>query len=1519
MADDSKDIKKNLTVFLKSEGIAETIADLKKLGKTTSEAEKELEDYVKQMGFVTKSSYVYNKAALDLKQSLGILGGSLGKVMSLIGGGLGIKQGINALGSYESAILNVTAAYTKYGQGAAQLETRMTSLSKTINMTRIDIMELAAQYEKAFIYTSNLDNFEKLLKNIQNVTGANTQKMKEMTNTLSSLSNLYPELQSSIENLTEADKKRIQYSIAGSSLISLSEKKAIMDYLSGSNKMSAADEERKKRAIEYTRIMGDFESLWQDIAITVGTSFMPLLKIIRDFLVEHKTLIMSVTKTAGTLGMVFVAVSTSIGLIVGGLKTAAALMATMKTIGNVFGNGGPGSAPGGKSGGISGILSSLVKRDGSSPASALYVIDANGMLGGLGIGGAGGANGIVPGKPGWNGNTLTGSGGGAYDIAGMEKQVTKGIIDIKKKEYGVFFKNIKSEFGKITSNITNGLKNAFKGLGNIGGDGGRVGRGSLGKAGLAFAGGQIASSLGDLAVDSSRDENGKTTSVAGEIGGTALKVGGRAAQGAAIGSIIPGVGTLIGGVAGGAYGVYEATTKAPEGSFINDAMVGVGDAFAENPLTTSASMAVPGATAGMVGGKMQSRKAEREKQAEYLEKQDEALKAITKVRSNKLLREAMSGYEDNSPDYVKSRDEDIGGKQWLAVDEERRRVMEKNAEQAGAFSSLSERQMSMGIKMGDSGLKEEAKGNLQSYAKSMDQNKSAATMKSRDLNILKEKTKKEIIDQTKKDVTDSFTKSAKLNNIKVDPKKMDAEIEKQTKANLENSTVLKQQDIDIAKQKEIIVEATFSQVKVQEILLQAKEKELGISKSNAESLMSLAVASAEFAASYSGSSGIIGVSEKFNKSMKASLDLQDKIGEQVKQESDYRDTLVKNAREQAEKQGKNADEAEKNVKLSEAYVGSLNKSNDLQKNLYNEVRNTVSAIRGELDLRMRIAQTVAATADAQVSLLNSAIAYKSLQGGGDVSKDIGTAVKAMESDIKAQLAVAQEAQTIIDGLSSKDPNVKSKAVENYKKARENAVNNSGMSEADKKKGLEDINKEFEGYGKGEVGEGELKNKLTQDKANAEAKVNKARTEQTSIALSGYKLNEDSLKLAEQEASLASTRVALAGNLMTGLGASVEMLYKEVDALTKVGDLIKTQKETLDQDHENEMKRINEVLTGEEKENQLKAEKMKYDQLSNELSQKGLDIESKKAEKLKSLRDGWSSFLTSQISGTGRIMKLAVTQDNNVRAMTQYYGGVTSNRSGYGKTDQMTGFVTPDRMSYNENGEVNRGSMQNNGPSYKNDTSSITPGTVNKDLTQVEKIVKEENDRATKGMKEANGGASMLIEGRPVEKGVMINNATKQKGGLKPFSELNNGKGVGTQGENIQNGKTLDDATSMLNNGKGVGTQGENIQNGKTLDDATSMLNSKPSSTSAMLIEGRPVEKGIMINNAKKQKGGLKPFSELNDGSGGANTTEQNVSSKPSSTSANVSLVFNLTVSDLNKSIPLINEQIKKAFASFGKV
>ena len=274
MADDSKDIKKNLTVFLNAEGIGETVADFNKLKKITSEAEKELEDYVKQMGFVTKVSYTYHKAALELKGSLTGLSSSVTSVMGALGGAVGLKSSLDVLGRYENGIVSLSASFRKYGIGVTELEGKMSSLSKQLHVTRLDTQGLIETYEQDFIYT-NIENLEKLLVNIQKVTGANVDKMAKYQSAVAKLANLYPSLQSSIENVSESNKDRLMKVIALSTDLSLAEKKNLANYINGSSQKNKADEDRLNKAKEYSEVVGDLQSLWQDIAITVGKELMP--------------------------------------------------------------------------------------------------------------------------------------------------------------------------------------------------------------------------------------------------------------------------------------------------------------------------------------------------------------------------------------------------------------------------------------------------------------------------------------------------------------------------------------------------------------------------------------------------------------------------------------------------------------------------------------------------------------------------------------------------------------------------------------------------------------------------------------------------------------------------------------------------------------------------------------------------------------------------------------------------------------------------------------------------------------------------------------------------------------------------------------------------------------------------------------------------------------------------------------------------------------------------------------------
>lgn len=192
-----------------------------------------------------------------------------------------IKKGYESVQKYNDAIRSLGVVTAKYGDGIDKVERNMERLSGSFGMLRKDIMGLAKDYERAFrVFTQG--GMEQMIGNIRNVVGPNKQAIGEMMKSLTSLTDKIPELQTSMENLSKADRKRINNA---SELLVLSgeinhvQYKAIQDYLNGSKQATAEDKARFREIERQQKLVQELNAHWEKIFMLVGRHVaMPLME-----------------------------------------------------------------------------------------------------------------------------------------------------------------------------------------------------------------------------------------------------------------------------------------------------------------------------------------------------------------------------------------------------------------------------------------------------------------------------------------------------------------------------------------------------------------------------------------------------------------------------------------------------------------------------------------------------------------------------------------------------------------------------------------------------------------------------------------------------------------------------------------------------------------------------------------------------------------------------------------------------------------------------------------------------------------------------------------------------------------------------------------------------------------------------------------------------------------------------------------------------------------------------------------
>jgi len=330
-----------------------------------SGVDKQFQNMIKDLDSVVKASAKVSAGWKNLKSAAGNFTSIAKSIAAVAGASIGMQKSLDVFAGYNKELIKLSVQFAKYGNQIGQVEKSLSSLSKELNITRMDTIKLFSLYEKGFPYVT-LVGAEKLFKNIRKAVGANSAAMQEMAQNLSSIANAYPGLQESIENVDEADKELLKTKLqllVVTNKISLAQYKGAADYL-------ALNGQNNKQAKEYQEALADMERLWQDVAIVIGQQIIPWVKDLSGYLKENEKSIKSIASFLGKIAPVLA--------LFAGVTTAAKAISSLK-------------------GGLSSIFSGIMGgKRGSDIGTPMYVYVTNKTPAGQAAGAAGAAGGMSP-------------------------------------------------------------------------------------------------------------------------------------------------------------------------------------------------------------------------------------------------------------------------------------------------------------------------------------------------------------------------------------------------------------------------------------------------------------------------------------------------------------------------------------------------------------------------------------------------------------------------------------------------------------------------------------------------------------------------------------------------------------------------------------------------------------------------------------------------------------------------------------------------------------------------------------------------------------------------------------------------------------------------------------------------------------------------------------------------------------------------------------------------------------------
>ena len=272
-------IEEQVRLIFEAGGIGEIVGELNKLKKKVDEINKG-----KEGGFGNFASGAL-KAASRVKGLSGILGG-LGKTMK---GGMGVNVAINLfnkftdevvkgskfLYEYDKTLVSLSARSKAFGRSLTVVEASLKKTAKATYLTRMETMGLFKEYQRGMRFAS-LEQFDTMMKSIQETVGTNVEAMEEMKSTIMALGQIDPilaDLASKMVDATAEEAKNYKEILGTLYLTGDIKRQEYIDSLGLLNTTKFLTKEEKRKLDynkEYLRDIGKVKGILESIKMGFG-------------------------------------------------------------------------------------------------------------------------------------------------------------------------------------------------------------------------------------------------------------------------------------------------------------------------------------------------------------------------------------------------------------------------------------------------------------------------------------------------------------------------------------------------------------------------------------------------------------------------------------------------------------------------------------------------------------------------------------------------------------------------------------------------------------------------------------------------------------------------------------------------------------------------------------------------------------------------------------------------------------------------------------------------------------------------------------------------------------------------------------------------------------------------------------------------------------------------------------------------------------------------------------------------
>lgn len=363
-----------------------------------------------------------------------------------------------------------------------------------------------------------------------------------------------------------------------------------------------------------------------------------------------------------------------------------------------------------------------------------------------------------------------------------------------------------------------------------------------------------------------------------------------------------------------------------------------------------------------------------------------------------------------------------------------------------------------------------------------------------------------------------------------------------------------------------------------------------------------------------------------------------------KEQAEIERNIVANNLEIAKIQGESTTVLEAELGYKNDILAKASQQQVLEQNVKNEIKGHVDFLlrinqeaklySDELAKQENLTSKITANAKSLRDLL--ANAGMSAKDAADITKD---QLQALNANVAAQ---ARQNQFLRESVAQGEKlygskNVTAEELEAARKLREERLKAAGENEAERQKAMKQF---MEAVG--------FNNSFQEVQAmliEGETKYRDLKRSEKDIVIETLKMTDAQLVTKEKEYAVTESIVRLTDSLGMGIGAQMKTRMQQITQLGEQIKILRDQQISFQQKVEEE-RRKQASLTGEDLQVSLEAER-KYTNELLDINKKILDVEQRRADVSKTMREGWLDAIKAMASGQGVFAKIVIREDQNL--------------------------------------------------------------------------------------------------------------------------------------------------------------------------------------------------------------------------------------------------------------------------------